>query len=149
MGSLLSVLAECRLDFKLEGSLVSYGPDPADIFRRAEPYIDRILRGEKAADLPLLALESMSLWRTLEGRIGEMCELLHASLVVQKNARCTLTTAGALLAIGVAHLGEAATTKKHGTMMGPQNPRAGHKNIQHTVRYSELSPERFRDFWKD
>jgi site-specific recombinase XerD len=25
----------------------------------------------------------------------------------------------------------------------------GHKNIQHTVRYSELSPERFRDFWKD
>jgi site-specific recombinase XerD len=25
----------------------------------------------------------------------------------------------------------------------------GHKNIQHTVRYSELSPERFRGFWKD
>jgi site-specific recombinase XerD len=25
----------------------------------------------------------------------------------------------------------------------------GHKNIQHTVRYSELSPDRFRDFWKD
>jgi type 1 fimbriae regulatory protein FimE len=25
----------------------------------------------------------------------------------------------------------------------------GHKNIQHTVRYSELSPERFRDFWRD
>ena len=25
----------------------------------------------------------------------------------------------------------------------------GHKNIQHTVRYSELSPKRFRDFWKD
>ena len=25
----------------------------------------------------------------------------------------------------------------------------GHKNIQHTVRYTELWPERFRDFWKD
>jgi site-specific recombinase XerD len=25
----------------------------------------------------------------------------------------------------------------------------GHKNIQHTVRYTELSPHRFRDFWKD
>jgi site-specific recombinase XerD len=25
----------------------------------------------------------------------------------------------------------------------------GHKNIQHTVRYTELSPQRFRDFWKD
>jgi site-specific recombinase XerD len=24
----------------------------------------------------------------------------------------------------------------------------GHKNIQHTVRYSELSPERFKDFWR-
>lgn len=25
----------------------------------------------------------------------------------------------------------------------------GHKNIQHTVRYTELSPTRFKDFWKD
>jgi len=25
----------------------------------------------------------------------------------------------------------------------------GHKNIQHTVKYTELSPERFRDFWRD
>ncbi len=25
----------------------------------------------------------------------------------------------------------------------------GHRNIQHTVRYTELSPERYKDFWKD
>jgi type 1 fimbriae regulatory protein FimB/type 1 fimbriae regulatory protein FimE len=25
----------------------------------------------------------------------------------------------------------------------------GHRNIQHTVRYTELAPERFRDFWRD
>jgi len=25
----------------------------------------------------------------------------------------------------------------------------GHKNIQHTVRYTELSPARFKDFWRD
>ena len=25
----------------------------------------------------------------------------------------------------------------------------GHKNIQHTVQYTELSPDRFRDFWRD
>jgi type 1 fimbriae regulatory protein FimB/type 1 fimbriae regulatory protein FimE len=25
----------------------------------------------------------------------------------------------------------------------------GHKNIQHTVRYTELSPTRFKNFWKD
>jgi hypothetical protein len=25
----------------------------------------------------------------------------------------------------------------------------GHKNIQHTVRHTELSPTRFEDFWRD
>ncbi len=25
----------------------------------------------------------------------------------------------------------------------------GHRNIQHTVRYTELAPDRFRDFWRD
>jgi hypothetical protein len=24
----------------------------------------------------------------------------------------------------------------------------GHKNIQHTVRYTELAPDRFRNFWR-
>jgi len=24
----------------------------------------------------------------------------------------------------------------------------GHKNIQHSVRYTKLSPDRFRDFWR-
>jgi type 1 fimbriae regulatory protein FimB/type 1 fimbriae regulatory protein FimE len=24
----------------------------------------------------------------------------------------------------------------------------GHKNIQHTVRYTELAPERFKNFWR-
>jgi site-specific recombinase XerD len=25
----------------------------------------------------------------------------------------------------------------------------GHRNIQHTVRYTELAPQRFQDFWDD
>ena len=25
----------------------------------------------------------------------------------------------------------------------------GHKSIQHAVRYTKLSPDRFRDFWRD
>ena len=25
----------------------------------------------------------------------------------------------------------------------------GHRHIQHTVRYTELAPQRFRDFWED
>jgi putative ABC transport system substrate-binding protein len=36
-----------------DSSLLSYGPDLSDIFRRAAPYIDRILRGAKPAELPV------------------------------------------------------------------------------------------------
>ena len=25
----------------------------------------------------------------------------------------------------------------------------GHKNIQHTVRYTDMAPDRFKDFWRD
>jgi putative ABC transport system substrate-binding protein len=38
--------------FVKAGGLASYAPDRIDIFRRAAGYVDRILRGEKAADLP-------------------------------------------------------------------------------------------------
>jgi putative ABC transport system substrate-binding protein len=41
--------------FVSEGGLMSYGPDTADIFRRAASYVDRILKGENPAALPAQA----------------------------------------------------------------------------------------------
>ena len=39
----------------VSGGLISYGPNYPDQFRRAAGYVDRILRGEKPADLPVQA----------------------------------------------------------------------------------------------
>ena len=41
--------------FVIDGGLVAYGPDRVDQYRRAAAYVDRILKGEKPADLPVQA----------------------------------------------------------------------------------------------
>ena len=40
-------------EFARDGGLLSYGEDTRDLFRRAAPYVDRILRGAKPAELPV------------------------------------------------------------------------------------------------
>jgi ABC-type uncharacterized transport system substrate-binding protein len=41
--------------FVTDGGLLSYGPDTVDVYRRAAGYVDRVLKGEKPADLPVQA----------------------------------------------------------------------------------------------
>jgi putative tryptophan/tyrosine transport system substrate-binding protein len=41
--------------YAVDGGLISYGPDTLDLMRRGAGYVDRILRGEKPAELPVQA----------------------------------------------------------------------------------------------
>ena len=61
-GAIIALAAQHRLPavysrrwFVTDGGLISYGPDGIDQFRLAAGYVDRILRGEKPADLPVQA----------------------------------------------------------------------------------------------
>jgi putative tryptophan/tyrosine transport system substrate-binding protein len=48
--------------YATDGGLMSYGIDTVDLFRRSASYVDRILKGEKPADLPVqIANKSRSL----------------------------------------------------------------------------------------
>jgi putative ABC transport system substrate-binding protein len=45
---------ECSAaEFVEDGGLISYGTNLADQYRQAASYVDRVLRGEKPADLPV------------------------------------------------------------------------------------------------
>ena len=47
--------------FTVEGGLMSYGPDTADIFRRSSSYVDRILKGELPGNLPVQSPDKFEL----------------------------------------------------------------------------------------
>jgi len=57
---IISIATRCRLPnvyayryYPTDGGLASYGPDPIDEHRRSAAYVDRILKGEKPAELPV------------------------------------------------------------------------------------------------
>ena len=52
LGARLPTMHDFR-DYVEAGGLMSYGPNNADLFRRAGDYVDKILRGAKPADIPV------------------------------------------------------------------------------------------------
>jgi putative ABC transport system substrate-binding protein len=42
-----------RAEFVTTGGLMSYGPDRAELYRRAAVFVDKILKGTKPADIPV------------------------------------------------------------------------------------------------
>src|SRR5262249_2646417 len=53
LGARLPTMYPTRSPFVEVGGLMAYGPNNADLFRRARDYVDRILRGAKPGDIPV------------------------------------------------------------------------------------------------
>ena len=52
--------------FAVEGGLIAYGVNIVDLYRRSASYVDRILKGERAGDLPIQAPSKFELMINLK-----------------------------------------------------------------------------------
>jgi putative ABC transport system substrate-binding protein len=68
--------------FAVDGGLMSYGPDTADIFRRSSSYVDRILKGELPGNLPAQSPDKFELVINLKTARALGIEVPHNLLVL-------------------------------------------------------------------
>ena len=99
--------------FVTSGGLISYGPDIVDQHERAASYVDRILKGEKAADLPVQA----------PTKYERVINLKTAKAVAVGHIR--------------AHTSEAEEALKY---LMEITPNELERAIQHAIRHLDLQP---------
>jgi putative ABC transport system substrate-binding protein len=68
--------------YPVSGGLASYGSDTLDLFRRAAAYVDRILKGEKAGDLPVQAPTKFELVINLKAAKAIGLEVPYSVLIL-------------------------------------------------------------------
>src|SRR5262249_11220724 len=69
--------------FVVAGGLMSYGTDQNDLFRLAASYVDRILRGDKPADLPV---QAPTRFETTVNGIGRQTMTMDSAGMIQNDA---------------------------------------------------------------
>jgi ABC-type uncharacterized transport system substrate-binding protein len=70
--------------FVVADGLMSYGPDQIDQFRHAAGYVDRVLKGEKPADLPVQAPTNYKL--LINRKASEAGQTVAAGCSIQKDS---------------------------------------------------------------
>jgi putative tryptophan/tyrosine transport system substrate-binding protein len=87
--------------FVAVGGLISYGSDPTDQYRRAAGYVDRILKGERPADLPSNRCGNYSLTLHCHSAPGSIAAPTYGKMLTGEQMLFTMALFGHVLVAGI------------------------------------------------